>query len=421
MSKKSGLNDQKLENYLKKVREQITLLWKHPNFENWRKNENIKSGDLIIINNSFLLRNDKTTTKNERYISLKVNNKSYKIKIVKWNKKITTDFKKISKNSNENFELIDIEDEVKKLYDELGKLIFILVGKKISDDIIETKIRHRSLKKIIWDSSLDKRFILKNGSLKIKDPYSRDFFPSLYDFLNNNGVNLENDKDLSKKIEAGIKFLKKEAKTILEIPDNSDIGDETFLSMFYKFFDSELEIYSKMMKDIDKNLNEILRISYNFLEDGIKLFKLISNICDLKPLILWGTIYFHFELNQKLMEIPSIIPGKKVDLNYYDRMIKDARNKRFHAITGFKRTLQVNLPTDAIQSSTLIFFSDFSKRRNKPNRLDYKDKKIVDLLTEFYRTEELTLPSNFWEKNYEVIRIINKIFKETYEILKILL
>ncbi|MGQ4876820.1 MAG: hypothetical protein ACP6IY_22355, partial [Promethearchaeia archaeon] len=70
MSKKAGLNDQKLENYLKKVKEQITLLWKHPYFENWRKNENIKSGDLIIINNSFLLRKDKKTTKNERYLCL---------------------------------------------------------------------------------------------------------------------------------------------------------------------------------------------------------------------------------------------------------------------------------------------------------------------------------------------------------------
>jgi len=404
------------------VKNQVNLLWKHPSFINWRKNEKLEPEDLIVINNSFLLRNDKTTSKNERYIGLKIKNKqTYEIMIVKRDKIITTDFSKIFKKSKESYTLVHIEEEINELFDELGKLIFILVGKKISEDAIERKINNKTLKKITWDSSIDKPFILKNANLLFKDPYSNNFLSSLYKFLADNGIDSANNKKLSKDIEKSVKFLKKEAKTILEIPENNDFKDETLLSRFYKSLDSELEMYKEMMKNIDLNMNEILRISYNFLGDGIRLFRLISSICDLKPLILWGTIYFHFIQNQKLMDIPSLIPGRKVDLNYYDRMIKDARNNRFHTITDFKRTLQFNLPKDAIQSTTLTFFSVFSRKRAKTNKLNYKDKKIVDLLTEFYRVEEIILPNDFWEKNYEVMKATNDIFKATSKILRILI
>jgi hypothetical protein len=151
----------------------------------------------------------------------------------------------------------------------------------------------------------------------------------------------------------------------LEIPENNDFEDETLLSRFYKSFDSELEMYKAMMENIDLNINEILRISYNFLGDGIRLFRLISSICDLKPLILWGTIYFHFIQNQKLMDIPSLVPGRKVDLNYYDRMIKDARNNRFHTITDFKRTLQFNLPEGCNKIYYSYIFFRFFKKKSK--------------------------------------------------------
>ena len=421
MAKISAL-DIPLKKYLEEVKNQINLLWKNSNFIIWRKNEKLEPGDLIVINNSFLLRNDKSTSKNERYIGLKIKNeKAYEIMIVKRNKKITTNFSKISKNSRESYTLVHIEEKINELFDELGKLIFILVGKKVSEDSIERKIGHKSLKKIIWDSSIDKAFILENSNLSFKDPYSNDFLSSLIKFLTDNGIDSTNNKKLSEDIEKSVKFLKKNAKTILEIPENNDFEDETLLSRFYKSFDSELEMYKAMMENIDLNINEILRISYNFLGDGIRLFRLISSICDLKPLILWGTIYFHFIQNQKLMNIPSLVPGRKVDLNYYDRMIKDARNNRFHTITDFKRTLQFNLPEDAIKSTTLTFFSDFSKKRANPNKLNYKDKKIVDLLNEFYRVEEIILPIDFWEKNYNVMKATNDIFMATSKILRILL
>jgi hypothetical protein len=421
MSKKSALTTP-LKKYLEEVKNQVNLIWKNSNFINWRKNEKLEPGDLIVINNSFLLRNDKSTSKNERYLGLKIKNeKTYEIMIVKWNKKITTDFNKISKNSRESYTLVHIEEDINEMFEELGKLIFILVGKKISEDTIEKKIDHKSLKKITWDSSIDKAFILESSNLSFKDPYSNDFLSSLIKFLADNGIDLTNNKKLSDDIEKSVKFLKKNAKTILEIPENNDFEDETLLSQFYKSFNSELEIYEAMMENIDININEILRISYNFLGDGIRLFRLISSICDLKPLILWGTIYFHFIQNQILMNIPSLVPGRKVDLNYYDRMIKDARNNRFHTITDFKRTLQYNLPEDAIKSTTLTFFSDFSKKRENPNKLNYKDKKIVDLLKEFYRVEEITLPIDFWEKNYNVMKATNDIFKATSKILRIFL
>ena len=419
MSKKSAL-DIPLKKYLEEVKNQVTLLWKHPSFINWRKNEKLEPEDLIVINNSFLLRNDKTTSKNERYIGLKIkSDQTYEIMIVKWRTKIKTDFKKISKKSNESYNLINIEEEINDQFNELGKIVFILVGKKIQEDVVERKINHKSLKKITWDSSIDRPFILDKANLSIKDPYSNEFLSSLCQFLADNGIDSSNNKKLSDEIEKSVKYLKKQAITIIKIPENNDFEDKTLLSRFYESIDSELKIYEDIKADIDRNINEILRISYNFLGDGIGLLKLIGSICDLKPLILWGTIYYHFIQNQKLMDIPSLVPGRKVDLKKYDRMIKDARNNSFHKMTDFKRTIQIELPEDAIKSTTLTIFSDFSDK--SANKLTYKDKEIVDLLTDFYRVEEIILPNDFWEKNYEVMKATNNIFKATSKILRILL
>lgn len=419
MSKKSALNNP-LKKYLEEVKNQVNLLWKHPSFINWRKNQKLEPEDLIVINNSFLLRNDKTTSKNERYIGLKIkNDQTYEIMIVKWRTKIKIDFKKISNKSNESYNLINIDGEINEQFDELGKIVFILVGKKIQEEVIERKINHNPLKKITWDSSINKPFILDEANISIKDPYSNEFLPSLYQFLAENGIDSANNKALFDEIEIRIKDLKKQARTIIEIPENNDFEDETLLSHLYKYIDSELKIYEEIKADINLNINEILRISYNFLGDGIRLLKLIGSICDLKPLILWGTIYYHFLQNQKLMDIPSLVPGRKVDLKKYEQMIRGARNNRFHQMTDFKRTLQIELPEDAIKSTTLTIFSDFSDKGG--NKLTYKDKEIVDVLTEFYRVEEIILPDDFWEKNYEVMKATNDIFKATSKILRILL
>lgn len=260
---------------------------------------------------------------------------------------------------------------------------------------------------------------MDEANIFIKDPYSNEFLPSLYQFLAENGIDSANNKTLFDEIEISIKYLKKQARTIIEIPENNNFEDSTLLSHLYKYIDSELKIYEEIKADIDLNMNEILRISYNFLGDGIRLLKLIGSICDLKPLILWGTIYYHFLQNQKLMDIPSLVPGRKFDLKKYDRMIRDARNNRFHQMTDFKRTLQIELPEDAIKSTTLTIFSDFSDKGG--NKLTYKDKEIVDVLTDFYRVEEIILPDDFWEKNYEVLKATNDIFKATSKILRILL
>ena len=48
MSKKSAL-DIPLKKYLEEVKNQVNLLWKHSNFINWRKNEKLEPGDLIVI------------------------------------------------------------------------------------------------------------------------------------------------------------------------------------------------------------------------------------------------------------------------------------------------------------------------------------------------------------------------------------
>ena len=410
-----------LDKYLEEVKNQVKLLWENNDFKKWRDTMNLKPGDLILINNSFLLRTGKRTSKNKRYLCLELReNQDYEIKIAKTENNILLDFKKISNKPNEISDIVKIEEEISKQFDALGKIIFVLVGEKVNEEPAEAEINHKMVKKIIWDSSIEEHFIFKQEKLTVKDPYEDNFWELLIEFLEKK-QNITVDTKLSKKIESSVISVKRKAYIVFKIPENNDFKGETFLSNFIESLDSDLNLYQKKMEDIEHNINDLLRISYNFLDDGIRLFKLISNICDLKPLILWGTIFYHILQYQELTIIPSLIPGIKVDLKRYETMIQTARNNKFHRLTNFRRTLQFALPEDAIKSPTLTIFSDFSEKNKKLNKLNFEDRELVEILTHFYRTEELILPNKFWEQNYKVMEVTNQIFKATFKILQILI
>ena len=73
-----------LDKYLEEVKSQVKLLWKNNDFKRWRDKMKLKPGDLILINNSFLLRTGKRTSKNKRYLCLELReNQDYEIKIAK--------------------------------------------------------------------------------------------------------------------------------------------------------------------------------------------------------------------------------------------------------------------------------------------------------------------------------------------------
>jgi hypothetical protein len=138
-------------------------------------------------------------------------------------------------------------------------------------------------------------------------------------------------------------------------------------------------------------LNDVLRIGYNFASDATGYLRLIVSVCDLKPIVLWGTIS--------------------------EQSIADARNNAFHNLFPFQKSLRVPLPEAALGEPQLQIFSEHAKKSNNP--LTYKDKELVDVLMDFSRAREQSLSITFWEKDLDVMNATISLFQRTNEFIRV--
>ena len=148
------------------------------------------------------------------------------------------------------------------------------------------------------------------------------------------------------------------------------------------------------------------------------LIRLIVSICDLKPIILWGTIAEHFALSEEFRQLPWTRSHDKPSLKNYEYIISNSRNRTFHNLFPFRKTLKVSLSNSAIQKPELLIFSEFGQKKN--NKLSYHDKELVDILTKFTRAREQRVSDHFWQQNLKVMDAAIELFKKTSTFLKIL-
>lgn len=135
------------------------------------------------------------------------------------------------------------------------------------------------------------------------------------------------------------------------------------------------------------------------MNDINKLLVLIINLCDLKPIILWLTISKFFDLDNKFKELPFGFSNKKASLSEYESVIKNARNKSFHQLFPFNKSLRFEL--DAVEKVNVTIFSTHGNKDG--NKMTYKDKEIYDMLRSFTRVNEQLVSRNFWEKKENVM------------------
>ena len=109
--------------------------------------------------------------------------------------------------------------------------------------------------------------------------------------------------------------------------------------------------------------------------------------------------------------LPWTRQNTKPSLTIYIDTVRKARNKSFHRLIPFSKAFEIKLPDNSIQNASLRIFSEYGAKSNS-NRLEYKDKELVEVLMEFTRTSEEVVSDNFWYKNAKVI-------ENTIELLKI--
>jgi hypothetical protein len=147
----------------------------------------------------------------------------------------------------------------------------------------------------------------------------------------------------------------------------------------------------------ESSLHQILRISYNFASDAVRLIRIMISICDLKPLVYWCTIKEHLALDTALQALPWQ-DRSKASLKAYIKIVNDARNHAFHDLFPVVSGLVVELPDAALKKVRLHLFARHGSKNNR-NEVQFEDQELVDLLTEFTRAGRRTTPPQFWEQN----------------------
>lgn len=411
-----------------KITQEIDQIVSSQTFQTWKTKENVTTTDKVVLNNSFIYR-EVLTKKSLKYLAfdLDVNGNIKDIWVLEGIEKNDSDFKKFSPQLilSKGYALTSIQTEVNQELSKLGKLLFILIG-KIDDSLTfeEDLSGVNSIKKVILNPN-EQNYIIINDILSLPDTVDEDAIWQFVCSNFNNDTTFVNEKDkLREVLGKALDDIEKRAFCKLEFPDKSNIGSDTIIDSLLQVLEEQIIEYKAALASCngdarnDKTaFNEILRISYNFSTDATNFIKLIVSVCDLKPLVLWGTVGKQFSLSDAFKDLPWTRAKNKPSLKNYIDMIGNARNSTFHKFFPFRRTMDMNLPDDTFADFNLRIFSEFTNKKN--NKLNYTDKDLVEVLTEFTRTNEHRLSPSFWHKNVIVMEKTVEVFKQTGEFLKL--
>lgn len=385
----------------------------------------LDNNDLIIINNSFIYREKASikTTKNEYYLSVPVieGELACHSPIVISGLMINSDWKKIPGSAREELNEIPLAQAVESELSKLGRLLFILIGKVDDTLVLEENMSSRHFSKIVWNPQLDSQVDVHGDSISIRDAMDEQaVWESLENELQSTNEDLLND--LREPLAIAMEKLKDEAIAMLILPQPGEAPDNSMIDSIITVLKEQHREYNDAIEKVNNGgevPNEVLRIAYNFASDALIFIRLMVSICDLKPLVLWGTITEHYFLAYTLKDLPWQTKRTKPSLRNYRRTIADARNSAFHNLFPFRKSLRIDLPDASLRNAALQIFSEHGKKSD--NELLYQDKELVDLLFEFTRARERFVPLNFWRKNIKVMEATIDLCERTAYHLKALL
>ena len=403
----------------------MSKLRRHPGFAAWLKSQSLAKDDIIVVNNSFVYR-DVKTVKSDKYLAFRALRKKALRKtheVATWGR-VNADFKLIRFSSKNLPSLQSLDSAIEEQLESLGYLVFVLLGEVEDTIILEQELRHSGFDVLIWDPMLPESFRIEGSKILIKEAYDEDI---VITWINAAYRDREEDvpDGLRESVVMAIDRLQDRAVASLRIPIVSEPSRSTMTSAIVEVLQEQKANYLEALAVCDGDpakdphaYNEILRISYNFASDASKFLRLIVCICDLKPVVLWGTIAEHFGLSENFRKLPWARSRRKPSLGNYITTIGDARNSAFHDLFPFRKSLDVSIPDNAFQNVSLRLFSEYSRKQE--NQLIYEDRELVDVLVEFTRARDRRAPSRFWHLNAKVMDSTIRLFKSTGDFLKII-
>lgn len=399
------------------IQDKIIAITKEAAYVNWLASiKTVAEDDIVILNNSFIYR-DVSTSKSDKYLAFTLYaDKRIKEYFVVGEQSINLDFKHISNRIP--LSKVKLADAIKAEKKTLGKLLYVLIG-VIEDNIeIEYELSSSVIKKLVLNPSLAKIKII-GDEVHINDTIDEDsIWAEIQKHYNTNPGFTSTEEHLKIAVGTAIDTLESQSYSLLKIPDKIKRGQKNVTEALAEMLDIQIKEYKAALvkckgdPTTDKNaFNEVLRIAYNYSSDALTFVRLIVSVCDLKPLALWMTIEEHYRLSESFKKLPWLRSKRKPSLKNYKGIIGGARNSAFHNLFPFKRSIDIQIPDKSLMQITLRTFSEYTKK--KENQLRFQDKELVDVLTEFTRTNEHKISPSFWQKNLEVLAATKVLFEQT--------
>lgn len=399
----------------------------HYQFVDWVKPLRVIEGDGVIVNNSFLFREQIKTPKSELYLLYEVvrGGRLSALPSIVRGVDTNSDFRLVRKQDMRGLTVLPLPEGIEHQLEELGSLPRVLIGRVRDDVIVQTQLSHRTFHEVILDPSSVPLVVARNGTITVRDTFDAEGLWAEFEVgLARDGLLVDDLEALKVAFNASLDRLEEMTYARLVFPDTKGRTDESVLLAVCTVLQEQRNEYETALRacggDPDRDsgaYNQILRISYNFASDVAGLVRLITSISDLKPVLLWMSLARQFELSCAFRKLPWLRSRTKPSLDNYLGTVGDARNSAFHHLFPFRKTLEVALPSEAIVGITLRMFAEF---RRKDNQLRYRDKELVEVLTEFTRAGRRRVPPHFWRQNLEVMDATVALFRRTEEVLDVL-
>ena len=407
------------------IEQSVRRLTSHPVIAKALEAIRFKPKDLLLLNNSFVWREKASirTNKSDLYLAIPITNTgrlSRKPKVVAGTK-MNKDTKRVTQSEANTLRVVGLKEALAAQLGSLGKLLFILIGYVDDSVIIDQRINCGEFDQLSWDTSQRDLVSISGSNITVSDASDETaVWAAIESILSKRGDEVPHG--FREAFAVAIDKLKDQAIADLILPSPESTDRLSMTESIAQVLKEQKEEYaSALQTSLEQGSvsNDILRIAYNFASDAITFVRLIISICDLKPIVLWGTIDKHFALGEALRNLPWHRYGKKPSLQDYRSTIADARNSAFHNLFPFRKTLNVSLPDDSLLNARVRIFSEHSKK--KQNMLLYQDRELVELLCEFTRARERRVALRFWESNLSMMEATIELCEATGRFLRLLL
>lgn len=403
------------------IEAEVERLVQHDSFVAWKKGQVLKAGGLVVVNNSFVFR-DVDTNKADLYLALPVTDTDDVgfQPLVASDLRFNLDFKYWPPSSSLP-RTQPLNDAIACELTTLGELLFILIGQIDDSRIVRESVNHSDFEEIAWIPALGSQVRVEAGKIEVGQIHDEDaIWGIVQKHYEDSGLPVPDG--LREAVGVALDKLQRAAIADLKIPVAGASSADGVTDQIVAVLQEQMTQYDAALTRLAvsptevTSQNEILRLAYNFASDATGYLKLIVSVCDLKPLVLWGTVSHHFALSESFRNLPWTRSRNKVSMKNYVETVSDARNSAFHNLFPFRKSLNVLLPSSALAEAGLIIFSEHG--RKKENTLSYRDKPLVDVLIGFTRAREHRVTDRFWRQNREVMATTidlfagNKSFRE---------